>query len=856
MGIARSYLVSLPTADKPKGSAERLEAKIRTYGRELHRFRFDRGVLRIDPIVQLNRYRPFGRQLSRNSDKTLHVVAMHSPAAPLAGIGHIADGDVGAQPKVVAPRGGRTTFDIQLAYPTDRSAVIEPGLDCAPSRGDAVLFARLPVRPVPTARDMLYPVACCVHHDFVGRVDAGSGKSLPINLRQPHTGTNLELPAGAKRSRRVLAAVIGWRVARSWLSALIAIFSASVTAQQSYSPYVGQNYPTTVYWGDTHLHTSLSVDAYSFGNRLGPAEAYRFARGEPVTASNGMRVQLRRPLDFLVLADHDNYLGVMTGIEARDGVLLATDAGRRMLRHFEELSGKQPTDPKTLEILGMAVEFLFGKRPDIDEAFTRSVWNQVTAAADRQNYPGRFTAFIGYEWTSRGRAAGGNLHRVVIFRDGAEKANKVMPFSSSKNSQNPEALWSYMAEYESQIGGQVLAITHNGNLSNGEMFSMQNFAGQPLTRSYAESRSRWEPLYEVTQIKGDSEAHPFLSPTDEFADYEIWNSWGGKELPAGRIWNEAERILKEGEYARPALKRGLGLHGQLGINPFKFGMIGSTDAHTSLSAVDENNFWGKAPLTNPGPDRSTNKLNAWMPVSQLLEMHRKFNLPYPPDRAWQMTSSGYAAVWATENTREALFAAMKRKETYSTTGPRMTVRFFGGWDYSPEDALRPDLALIGYRKGVPMGGDLTNGPAGKTPHFLIRAVKDPDGAHLDRVQVVKGWLDAEGELHESIYNVALSDGRKEGQDGKAAPVRSTVDEKSATYTNTVGAPELATVWTDPDFDPKELAFYYVRVLEIPTPRWTAYDAAFFGNREIPAEVPMVTQERACTSPIWYTPQPK
>lgn len=641
-----------------------------------------------------------------------------------------------------------------------------------------------------------------------------------------------------------------WAVVDSWRSAVILIFSASVTAQESYSPYVGQNYPTTVYWGDTHLHTSLSIDSYSFGNRLGPEEAYRFARGETLTASNDMRVRLRRPLDFLVLADHAESMGVMVGLEVKDPALLGTDAGKRMLQRFEGSAGKQPMDPKTLENLWTLSREMFwrGKRPGMSGDFTRFVWNQVTQAADRHNDPGRFTAFIGYEWSSPGR---GNLHRVVIFKDAAEKANQVMPFSAM-DSEDPEALWGYMAEYTKQTGGEVLAIPHNGNLSNGEMFPLQNLAGQALTSTYAKTRSRWEPLVEVTQIKGDSEAHPFVSPTDEFADYETWNSWGGKDLPVGRSWNEAERILKEGEYARSALKRGLGLQAQLGVNPFKFGMVGSTDAHTSLSAVEENDFWGKAPLTNPGPDRSTDKLNAWMPVSQLLAMRRKMKSPYSVDRAWQMASSGYAAVWAAENTREALFAAMKRKETYATTGPRMTVRFFGGWDYSSEEALMPDLARIGYSKGVPMGGNLTQAPASKAPRFLIRAVKDPQGANLDRVQVIKGWRGLTGTLHEKVYNVALSDGRKE-KAGKAPPVGSTVDERNATYTNTIGDPELAAVWEDPDFGPQELAFYYVRVLEIPTPRWTAYDAKFFGNKDIPPEVPMVTQERAYTSPIWYTP---
>lgn len=625
-----------------------------------------------------------------------------------------------------------------------------------------------------------------------------------------------------------------------WPCAVILILSAPAAAQESYSPYVGEDLPNTVYWGNTHLHTSFSVDAYTFGTRIGPAEAYRFARGEAVTASNGMRVQLRRPLDFLVVADHAESLGWMVGLEARDPLLLGTEAGKRMLQRFEESAGKRPTDPKRLEVLGKMTKDIFEseRRPDVNEAFTRSVWKQVTETADRHNDPGRFTAFIGYEWTSPGGGQIGNLHRVVIFQDGAEKANQVMPFSAS-DSADPEALWAYLAEYEKKTDGEVLAIPHNGNLSNGEMFPLQNFAGQGLSRSYAESRSRWEPLYEVMQLKGDAEAHPFLSPTDEFADYETWNSWRGKELLAGRSWNDAERIWKEGEYARSALKRGLGLQVQLGVNPFKFGMIGSTDAHTSLAATDENNFWGERPSSEPSAQRWSETIEGW-----------------PGPIGWQFSSSGYAAVWATENTREALFAAMKRKETYATTGPRMTVRFFGGWDYSPEYALRPDLALIGYQKGVPMGGDLTNAPAGKAPRFLIRAVKDSDGANLDRVQVIKGWRDTNGDLHERIYNVALSDGRKEGPDGKAAPVGSTVDVKNAMYTNTIGAPELATVWTDPDFNRSELAFYYVRVLEIPTPRWTSYDAKFFGIRDIPPEVTMVTQERAYTSPIWYTPQPR
>jgi hypothetical protein len=523
-----------------------------------------------------------------------------------------------------------------------------------------------------------------------------------------------------------------------------------------------------------------------------------------------------------------------------------------LVANLDEVAGRKPTDPYKISTYYQAAtqDLLKYKYPDIvtNEAFTRSIWNQVTEMADRYYDPDQFTTFIGYEWSPAG------THRVVIFKDDAHKANQLLPLSSI-NKSNPEILWAHLTDYERLTGGEVLAIPHNANGSDGRMFSLQNPPGRALTRSYAEIRSRWEPLFEVTQTKGTSEAHPFLSPTDEFADYEIWDSGQGKKLPTGRTWNEAERALKEGEYARAALNRGLILQARLGVNPFKFGMIGSTDAHTSLSAVDENNFWGTAPVINPGPDRSgLDKLTMAMPLSVSRELNRKFNRPIAAT-AWMISSSGYAAVWAVENTREALFASMKRRETYATTGPRMVVRFFGGWDYVRDDAFRSDLALIGYSKGVPMGGDLANAPRGKLPRFLIRAVKDPDGANLDRVQVIKGWLDVEGKVHERIYNVALSNGRKEGPDGKAPSVGNTVDVQNATYTNTIGDPELSVVWSDPDFDPGELAFYYLRVLEIPTPRWTAYDAKFFGIADVPPEVPMVIQERAYTSPIWYSPKP-
>jgi hypothetical protein len=469
--------------------------------------------------------------------------------------------------------------------------------------------------------------------------------------------------------------------------------------------------------------------------------------------------------------------------------------------------------------------------PIKDPRAVRSAWQAYTALADKYNEPGRFTALIGYEWTSMPN--GNNLHRVVVFRDGADKASRTLPYSQY-DSPEPEDLWKTMAAYEKETGGQALAIPHNGNVSGGLMFSDVDFTGKPLTREYATARSRWEPLIEATQQKGDSETHPFLSPNDEFADFGRWD----KLNLNGIIAHKPEMF--QYEYARAALKRGLKLEDRLGVNPFKFGMIGSTDSHTALAAVEEDNYFGKVSLLEPNPHRWEHK-----------------SIEYKPDPklnvyGWEMLASGYAGVWAKENTRAALFDAMKRKEVYATTGPRMLVRFFGGWDFDAKDANTRNPAAVGYDKGVPMGGDLRNAPAGKAPTFLVAALKDPIGANLDRIQIIKGWLDAKGEGQEKVYDVAWSGDRKPGADGKLPPVGNTVDVENATWTNTIGAPELITVWKDPDFDPAQRAFYYGRVIEIPTPRWTAYDAKRFGVK-MPKEVPMTTTERAYTSPLWYTP---
>ncbi|MEE8400132.1 MAG: DUF3604 domain-containing protein [Desulfobacterales bacterium] len=613
----------------------------------------------------------------------------------------------------------------------------------------------------------------------------------------------------------------------------------SVSAQDVYSPYADRSYPVNVYWGDTHVHTSFSADANQYGgNTVTPTIAYQFARGDRVQTKTGKPVRLRRPLDFLVIADHAGALGLAASIQNSDPALMETEAGKRLLDKFRAYQAS-PGDPTASWEFQTAMGT---EGPKLGLGYKQSIWRTVTANAEAYNAPGIFTAFIGFEWSSSGRISGvfGNLHRVVIFKDDAAKANRIVPISA-RDSSNPEDLWRFLEGYQQMTGGEVLAIPHNGNLSNGEMFALTKFDGSALTTDWAMTRSRWEPLFEATQLKGDSETHPVLSPTDTFADFETWSSWAGAKADPNhacckQLKSEGFVERKKAEYARSALKRGLDLQVKLGVNPFKFGMIGSTDSHTSLSTADNDNFWGQWVSKGPSPTR----------------MAEQFSPGWGPPN-WETGAAGYAGVWADENTRESLFAALKRREVYASTGPRITIRFFGGWGYTAEDAQRPDLARIGYRTGVPMGGDLTHAPTNTAPSFLIRAVKDPDGANLDRAQIIKGWRDQKGGLHEKIYDVFLSDGRKVRGNGTADPVGSTVNIQDASYTNTIGDPELAVTWKDPDFDPEEPAFYYVRVLEIPTPRWPAYDARFFGVKDIPDEVPMITQERAYTSPIWYTP---
>jgi len=600
--------------------------------------------------------------------------------------------------------------------------------------------------------------------------------------------------------------------------------------EKEYSPYLNVGYPQRVYWGDTHLHTALSTDAGMIGNRLGLEEAYRFARGETVVASSGVRARLQRPLDFLVVADHAENLGLAPMIEERNPELLKLDFGKRIAQMVYD--GKYD-EAYTLWGQGMSTnqDPLAGQ-----EELTRTMWERLTAAAEAYNAPGQFTAFIGFEWTAS--PGGNNLHRNVIFRDGKDAADQVLPFSNY-DSTDPEDLWAWMQTYVDKTGGRMLAIAHNGNLSNGLMFDDRTRSGKRLDRDYAERRMRWERVYEVTQMKGDGEAHPSLSPNDEFADYGTWDK--GSFGPEPKTADMLPR-----EYAREAYKRGLAYEDKLGVNPFKFGLIGSTDSHTSLATTEENNYFGKATPGEPSdnPDRFNEKITGYLQE------------PGGPDitiRHFKTLASGLAAVWATDNTREALWDAMNRKEVYATTGTRMTVRVFAGWDFEEADVQRPDFAKTGYERGVPMGGDLRDAPAGKAPALVIRALRDVDGANLDRVQVIKGWMDGKGKLHEQVYDVLCSDDRAVNDEYRCdESVGNTVDVANATYTNSIGDALMMAYWQDPNFDPAERAFYYVRVLEIPTPRWTTYDAAFFGI-DLPEGVPAAHQERAYTSPIWYTP---
>jgi len=603
-----------------------------------------------------------------------------------------------------------------------------------------------------------------------------------------------------------------------------------------YSPNANRGFPTKVLFGDTHVHSALSADAGGGGTTLMPRDMYRFARGEQVNSNTGQPVKLSRPFDFYMLTEHTDGMGVITDIIKGAPKIMADPQGKKF--HQEFAKGGDAAKQASFDLIkqfsqGTLSEALLYQpgSPGYD-----NTWADLVAAAEQFNEPHVFTAMIAYEWTSL--VAGNNLHRNVIFRDGPERALQVVPFlmSPPAGSPDPRDLWNWMQAYEDDTGGDVLAIPHNPNLSNGIMFAQNDTFrdGEAFDPEYLETRARWERLVEIGQTKGDSESHPLLSPTDEFADYENWD-WANLDVTEAKT---PEMIANE--YVRNVLKNGLSFAQNGQTNPFKLGFVGGSDIHTGLTTQDDDNFFGAFTWMEPSATRATT----------LAKENIELGISY---KGWQYATPGPTAVWATDNTRAGVFDAMERREVYSTTGPRITVRFFGGFDFTADDIKTRELAKVGYAKGVPMGGDLIPGVG--APSFLVYAMRDPIGANLDRVQIIKGWVDADGVTQENVYDVVWSGDRQIGGDGKLPPVGNTVDLSVPSWTNDIGRAELGAVWTDPDFEASQHAFYYTRVIEIPTPRWTAYDAVRFGV-DMPADVAMITQERAYSSPIWYTPDSK
>ena len=589
-------------------------------------------------------------------------------------------------------------------------------------------------------------------------------------------------------------------------------------------PAATPDLPRNVYFGDTHVHTGWSADAGMDGAVLSPEDAYRFALGMEVNSNTGQKAKLARAYDWFMVTDHSDGMGTINEIVAGNPEMMASPVLTRW-RDALQQGGEEAASAKS-ELIVMQSE---GKLPSqvTDPKWMKSAWDKTIDAAEKYNRPGEFTTFIAYEWTVNADG-GDNLHRNVIFRDGADRARQILPLTTFET-QDPMKLWEWMQVYEQKTGGQVLAIPHNGNMSNGRMFEERQFDGSPMTREWAELRVRYEPLFEVTQIKGQSESHPTLSPNDDFAAWDLWDRGNLilKPKPEGAL---------RFEYWREALKSGMRIEGELGVNPFRYGANGATDTHTGLSTTDEDNFFGKFKTLEPSAGR-------W--DFPLLEG------PTAKYMGWEQAASGVMGVWSAANTREAIWDAMKRRETYATTGPRIQVRFYGGFDFADGD-LQGDLVATGYAKGVPMGGELRAATGGQPPTFLVAAMKDPDGANLDRVQIVKGWVDAGGKTQEKIFDVKWSGDRVPGPDGKLPLVGDTVNRDTSEYTNTIGAAQLTGIFRDPEFDPVQKAFYYVRALEIPTPRWTLYDKVRFGD-QMPDTVPLVHQERAFTSPIWYAP---
>jgi hypothetical protein len=571
------------------------------------------------------------------------------------------------------------------------------------------------------------------------------------------------------------------------------------------------------FFGDTHVHTSYSPDAFSQSTRTTPQDAYDFAKGGAIQHAAGYTIQNKRPLDFYMVTDHSEYMGVLPQLLNPESPLQKTEIGKL-------ISSPDP-EKKSEAFIKIVVSVSNSQAiPEfVDPAVSKSIWQEIVETADNNYEPGKFTTFPAYEWTSLGPDARQNLHRNLIFR--TSDAVPEIPFSSF-DSIKPEDLWNFMDDLR-EDGVDLFAIPHNSNYSDGLMFPLEDSYGNPIDKEYAEQRMRNEPLVEITQIKGTSETNPLLSDTDEFAGFEISDFLIAGEQ-TGNLRGQAK-----GSYVRDAYRSGLVIEEETGVNPYKFGITAATDTHNSGGPIEEDNYFGKLGLEDGTPEERVTKsgpLGNWV-------------------RSWG--ASGVAAVWAESNTRDDIYDAMVRKESFATTGPLMRVRFFGGWNYTPTDASSNDFVKLGYEKGVSMGGDLAFKPdSAEAPTFMVAAMKDPIGANLDRIQVVKGWS-KNGQSFEKVYDVALADGRKvDPATGKAPRVGNTVDPTNATYKNTIGDAQLSAYWADPDFDPTVRAFYYVRALEIPTPRWSTYDALELG---ITPPNPVSLQERAFTSPIWYTP---
>ena len=591
---------------------------------------------------------------------------------------------------------------------------------------------------------------------------------------------------------------------------------AAASSDRAAADQPASNPDNNVYFGDVHVHTGWSFDALTNGSKTTPMDAYAWAQGKPITGSGGPDMQIRTPLDFYMVADHAEYMGVFNQMSNPDSPLSKTAIAKGV--------NSPDANVRMQTFAGILRDMSMGKRdPQLsDPKLARSVWAEIIKAAEANYVPGKFTTFAGFEWTSNPQKR--NLHRVVVFRDTARLPEMAL---SALDSDDPEMLWKWMDDQRAK-GSTLLAIPHNGNASDGLMFDTVKRNGKPIDAAYNKTRAANEPLYEITQIKGTSETHPDLSPTDEFAGFEQWDYTlsADFERPSRR----------KGSFARQALLDGMSQAAAGAGNPFKYGFIGDTDTHNAAASFEEFNFTGKFAFENNAKERLTGLPGA--PAGQIQQIQ-------------EFSSGGLAAVWAKENTREAIFDAMQRRETFGTSGPMMKVRFFGSFDYSPDDVKKADFVKMAYAKGVPMGSDLKPG-SGKAPTFLVMALKDPKSGNLDRIQIVKGWIDATGKQHEKIYNVTWSGDRKIGPDGKLTPVGNTVDVKAATYTNDIGAAQLQAGWTDPDFKPGEHAFYYARVIEIPTPRWNTYDAARLKMAPL-TKVPTAIQERAWSSPIWYLP---